>query len=70
MENKLDIKKAREFVKDQWWDLKEFINRKVYKKEEKENSELYETRWVWYHSALVVELFVIILLLWYIAAGD
>jgi hypothetical protein len=69
MENKLDIKKAREFVKDQWWDLKEFINRKVYKKEEKE-SELYETRWVWYHAALVIELFIIILLLWYIAAGD
>ena len=32
---------------------------------EKEN--LYETRWVWYHSALVVELFIIIILLWYIA---
>ena len=32
---------------------------------EKEN--LYETRWVWYHTLLVVELFIIILLLWYIA---
>ena len=69
MENKLDIKKAKKFVKDQWWELKEFINRKVYKEKEKD-SELYETRWVWYHSALVIELFVIILLLWYIAAGD
>ena len=28
---------------------------------------LYETRWVWYHSALVIELFIIIILLWYIA---
>ena len=32
---------------------------------EKEN--LYETRWVWYHTLLVVELFIIIILLWYIA---
>ena len=35
-------------------------------KSEKEEN-LYETRWVWYHSALVVELFIIIILLWYIA---
>jgi len=34
-------------------------------KSEKEN--LYETRWVWYHTLLVVELFIIIILLWYIA---
>ncbi len=34
-------------------------------KVEKEN--LYETRWVWYHTVLVVELFIIIILLWYIA---
>ena len=27
---------------------------------------LYETRWVWYHSALVIELFIIIILLGYI----
>ena len=66
MENKLDIKKAREFLKDSYWDLKEFINRKVYKKSDKD-SELYESRWVWYHSVLVIELFIIILLLWYIA---
>ena len=65
----MDIKKAREFVKDQWWDLKGFINRKVYKKDDKD-VELYESRWVWYHSVLVIELFIIILLLWYIAAGD
>ena len=32
---------------------------------EKEN--LYESRWVWYHTLLVVELFIIIILLWYIA---
>ena len=32
---------------------------------EKEN--LYETRWVWYHTVLVIELFIIIILLWYIA---
>jgi hypothetical protein len=35
-------------------------------KSEKEEN-LYETRWVWYHSALVIELFIIIILLWYIA---
>jgi len=35
------------------------------KSEKKEN--LYETRWVWYHTLLVVELFIIIILLWYIA---
>ena len=40
-------------------------------KSEKEEN-LYETRWVWYHSALVIELFIIIILLWYIAyeGGD
>ena len=35
------------------------------KTEKKEN--LYETRWVWYHTLLVIELFIIIILLWYIA---
>ena len=35
-------------------------------KSEKEEN-LYEARWVWYHSALVIELFIIIILLWYIA---
>ena len=32
-----------------------------------EKEKLYETRWVWYHTVLVVELFIIIILLWYIA---
>ena len=35
-------------------------------KSEKEEN-LYETRCVWYHTLLVVELFIIIILLWYIA---
>jgi len=35
-------------------------------KSEKEDS-LYEARWVWYHTALVVELFIIIILLGFIA---
>ena len=40
----------------------------IFKKDKSEKEEnLYETRWVWYHSALVVELFIIIILLWYIA---
>ena len=40
----------------------------TFKKDKSEKEEnLYETRWVWYHSALVIELFIIIILLWYIA---
>ena len=35
-------------------------------KSEKEDN-LYETRWVWYHTALVVELLIIIILLVFIA---
>ena len=35
-------------------------------KSEKEDS-LYEARWVWYHTALVVELFILIILLVFIA---
>ena len=35
-------------------------------KTEKEEN-LYETRWVWYHTALVVELLIIIILLGFIA---
>ena len=31
-----------------------------------EKDQLYETRWVWYHTVLVVELAIIILLLLYI----
>ena len=33
---------------------------------DKTEENLYETRWVWYHSALVIELFIIIILLGYI----
>ena len=39
----------------------------VFGRDKTEKENLYETRWVWYHSALVVELFIIIILLWYIA---
>lgn len=61
----MDFKdKARERISDVVYETKKFFKRKV-KKEEDEN--LYETRWVWYHSALVIELFIIIILLWYIA---
>ena len=56
--------RARGWIDDARYEIKKFFKRKV-KKEENEN--LYETRWVWYHSALVVELFIIIILLWYIA---
>ena len=56
--------RARGWIDDARYETKKFFKRKV-KKEENEN--LYETRWVWYHSALVVELFIIIILLWYIA---
>jgi len=56
--------KARGWIDDARYEIRKFFKRKV-KKEENEN--LYETRWVWYHSALVVELFIIIILLWYIA---
>ena len=57
--------KARGWIDNARYGIKKFFKRKV-KKEEKDES-LYETRWVWYHSALVVELFIIIILLWYIA---
>ena len=56
--------KVRGWLDDARYETKKFFSRKV-KKEEDEN--LYETRWVWYHSALVIELFIIIILLWYIA---
>ena len=56
--------KARVWIDDVRYETKKFFKRKV-KKEEEEN--LYETRWVWYHSALVLELFIIIILLSYIA---
>jgi hypothetical protein len=56
--------KVRGWIDNARYETKKFFSRKV-KKEEDEN--LYETRWVWYHSALVLELFIIIILLWYIA---
>ena len=56
--------RARGWIDDARYEIKKFFKRKV-KKEENEN--LYETRWVWYHTVLVVELFIIIILLWYIA---
>ena len=39
----------------------------VFGRDKTEKENLYETRWVWYHTLLVVELFIIIILLWYIA---
>ena len=57
-------------LKDKFGMWLENVKDKIYftftrDKIEKEN--LYETRWVWYHTVLVVELFIIIILLWYIA---
>ena len=57
-------------LKDKFGMWLEDVKDKVYftftrDKIEKEN--LYETRWVWYHTVLVIELFIIIILLWYIA---
>jgi len=51
-----------EKIKD-WRDAKMF---NVFGKD-KSGDKIYETRWVWYHTVLVVELFIIILLLLYIA---
>jgi hypothetical protein len=53
-----------------WYDeVKEYLKVKISKQETPKDGkeELYETRWVWYHTLLVVELFIIILLLLYIA---
>jgi|TARA_Y100001951_G_scaffold95739_1_gene93553 hypothetical protein len=52
-----------------WYDeVKEYLTVKINPKALKDGKEeLYETRWVWYHTLLVVELFIIILLLLYIA---
>lgn len=53
-----------------WYDeVKEYLKVKISKQETPKDGkeELYETRWVWYHTLLVVELFIIILLLFYIA---
>ena len=47
------------------------VKDKIYNVFDRNNSEkednLYETRWVWYHTALVVELLIIIILLVFIA---
>ena len=56
-------------LKDKFGMWLENVKDKIYftftrDKIEKEN--LYETRWVWYHTVLVVELAIIILLLLYI----
>jgi len=52
-----------------WYDeAKEYLIEKFTVKKQKDGKEeLYEQRWVWYHSLLVIELFIIILLLLYIA---
>ena len=39
----------------------------TFKRDKTEKENLYETRCVWYHTVLDVELFIIIILLWYIA---
>ncbi len=57
--------RVRKRINDIVYETKKFFKRKV--KKEEEDGSLYETRWVWYHSALVLELFIIIILLWYIA---
>ena len=49
--------------------IKDWLDTKIYNifGKDKSGDNLYETRWVWYHTALVIELFIIILLLLYIA---
>jgi hypothetical protein len=57
-------------VKDKFDVWLEDVKDKVhftFKRDKIEKDKLYETRWVWYHTVLVVELFIIIILLWYIA---
>ena len=49
-----------------WSDgIKNYISNKF--NQNGDQAELYETRWVWYHTVLVIELFIIILLLLWIA---
>ena len=51
---------------DVWY---EDVKDKVYftfHRDKLEKDQLYETRWVWYHTVLVVELAIIIILLLYI----
>jgi hypothetical protein len=57
-------------VKDKFDVWLEDVKDKVhftFQRDKIEKDKLYETRWVWYHTVLVVELFIIIILLWYIA---
>ena len=57
-------------LKDKFGIWAENVKDKIYftfVKDKTEKENLYETRWVWYHTLLVVELFIIIILLWYIA---
>tara|TARA_B100001996_G_C18350326_1_gene473715 strand:+ start:233 stop:415 length:183 start_codon:yes stop_codon:yes gene_type:complete len=57
-------------VKDKFDVWLEDVKDKVYftfQRDKIEKDKLYETRWVWYHTVLVLELFIIIILLWYIA---
>ena len=52
--------------------IKEWIADKMFNVfgRDKTGDDLYETRWVWYHSLLVLELFIIIILLAYIAVWN
>ena len=57
-------------LKDKFDVWLEDVKDKVYftfHRDKLEKDKLYETRGVWYHTVLVVELFIIIILLWYIA---
>ena len=56
-------------VKDKFDVWYEDVKDKVYftfHRDKLEKDQLYETRWVWYHTVLVVELAIIIILLLYI----
>jgi hypothetical protein len=48
-------------------DVKDRIYNVLGQNKSEKEEDLYETRWVWYHTLLVVELFIIIILLAFIA---
>jgi hypothetical protein len=48
-------------------DVKDRIYNVLGQNKSEKEEDLYETRWVWYHTLLVVELFIIIILLVFIA---
>jgi len=51
-----------------WFDgVKDRIYNVLGQDKSEKDEDLYETRWVWYHTLLVVELFIIIILLAFIA---